>query len=262
MAQNSKIEWTESTWNPVTGCTKISPGCKNCYAERMALRLRAAGSPNYANGFRVTLHHHALELPLHWKQPRAIFVNSMGDLFHKDVPFDFISKVFDVMHRASRHRFQILTKRSDRLLKLSTRLTWPQNVWMGVTVENADCAFRIDHLRETDAAIKFISFEPLLGPIHEINLAGIDWVIVGGESGPKARPMKPKWAADIRDQCIAENVPFFFKQWGGVNKKKSGRILDGSTWDQMPIRLESNLQDFYYGSQGRQIVFQRKTALV
>ncbi len=234
MAQNSKIEWTESTWNPVTGCTKLSPGCKNCYAERMALRLKAAGSPNYANGFRVTLHHHALELPLHWKQPRAIFVNSMGDLFHKDVPFDFISQVFDVMHRAPRHRFQILTKRSDRLLKLSTRLTWPQNVWMGVTVENADSAFRIDHLRETDAAIKFISFEPLLGPIPDIDLEGIDWVIVGGESGPKARPMKPQWAADIRDQCLAAGVPFFFKQWGGVNKKKAGRTLDGRTWDGIP----------------------------
>src|SRR4030042_1413926 len=179
MAQNSKIEWTESTWNPVTGCTKISPGCKNCYAERMALRLRAAGSPNYANGFRVTLHHHALEIPLRWRHPRTIFVNSMSDLFHKDVPFDFISKVFDVMHRASRHRFQILTKRSDRLLELSSRLSWPENVWMGVTVENADCTFRIDHLRQTDAAIKFISFEPLLGPISSIKLEGIDWSIVG-----------------------------------------------------------------------------------
>jgi protein gp37 len=238
MAQNSKIEWTESTWNPVTGCSKISPGCKNCYAERMALRLQAAGSRNYANGFRVTLHDHILELPLRWKQPRAIFVNSMSDLFHKDVPFDFISQIFDVMHRASHHRFQILTKRSDRLLKLSTRLTWPQNVWMGVTVESEDYVFRIDHLRETDAAIKFISFEPLLGPIHEINLAGIDWVIVGGESGPKARPMKPQWAAEIRDQCVASNIPFFFKQWGGINKKKSGRTLDGRTWDERPETVD------------------------
>lgn len=241
MAQNSKIEWTESTWNPVTGCTKISPGCKNCYAERMALRLQAAGSPNYANGFRVTLQHHALELPLRWKQPRAIFVNSMSDLFHKDVPFDFISQIFDVMRRASHHRFQILTKRSDRLLKLSVRLTWPQNVWMGVTVENADYAFRIDDLRETNAAIKFISFEPLLGPIPDVNLEGIDWVIVGGESGPKARPMKPQWAAEIRDQCVASNIPFFFKQWGGVNKKKAGRMLDGRLWDDMPLAIKDKL---------------------
>jgi protein gp37 len=234
MAQKSKIEWTESTWNPVTGCTKISEGCKNCYAERMALRLKAAGSPNYANGFKVTLHPHALEIPLRWKQPRTIFVNSMSDLFHKDVPLDFISKIFDVMRRASHHRFQILTKRSARLRDLSSRLTWPENVWMGVTVENTDCTFRIDDLRETGAAIKFISFEPLLGPIPSIRLEDIDWVIVGGESGPKARPMKPEWATDIRDQCLSADVPFFFKQWGGVNKKKSGRVLDGRTWDNIP----------------------------
>jgi protein gp37 len=238
MAQNSKIEWTESTWNPVTGCTKISAGCKNCYAERMALRLRAAGSPNYANGFKVTLHSHALEIPLRWKQPRTIFVNSMSDLFHKDVPFDFISKVFDVMCRASHHRFQILTKRSGRLLKLSSKQIWSENIWMGVTVENADCTFRIDDLRETGAVIKFISFEPLLGPIPNIDLEGIDWAIVGGESGPKARPMKPRWATDIRDQCLSADVPFFFKQWGGVNKKKSGRILDGRMWDAMPISIQ------------------------
>jgi len=239
MAQNSKIEWTESTWNPVTGCTKISDGCKNCYAERMALRLKAAGSPNYANGFHVTLHEHALEIPLRWKRPRAIFVNSMGDLFHKDVPFDFISKVFDIMQRAPQHRFQILTKRSERLLKLSTRLSWPENVWMGVTVENADCAFRIDDLRETDAAIKFISFEPLLGSISNVNLKGIHWVIAGGESGPKARPMNPEWATNIRDQSLAADVPFFFKQWGGVNKKKNGRMLDGHMWNQMPDTSKS-----------------------
>jgi protein gp37 len=234
MAQNSKIEWTESTWNPITGCSKISAGCKNCYAERMALRLRAAGSPNHANGFAVTLHPHVLEIPLRWKQPRTIFVNSMSDPFHKDVPFDFISKVFDVMCRASRHRFQILTKRSGRLLKLSSKLPWPENVWMGVTVENADHTSRIDDLRETDAAIKFVSFEPLLGPIPNIDLEGVNWVIVGGESGPKARPMKPEWPTDIRDQCLSADVPFFFKQWGGVNKKKSGRILDGRTWDDTP----------------------------
>lgn len=235
MAQNSKIEWTESTWNPVTGCTKISAGCKNCYAERMALRLRAAGSPNYAHGFRVTLHHHALEIPLRWKKPRTIFVNSMSDLFHKNISFDFISKVFDVMRRASHHRFQILTKRSGRLLKLSSKLIWPENVWMGVTVENADCRFRIDDLRQTPAVIKFISFEPLLDPIPNIDLEGIDWVIVGGESGPRARPMKPQWPIDIRDQCLDADVSFFFKQWGGINKKKTGRILNGRTWDGMPL---------------------------
>ncbi|TKJ39253.1 MAG: hypothetical protein CEE38_00445 [Planctomycetes bacterium B3_Pla] len=234
MAQNSKIEWTESTWNPVTGCTKISAGCRNCYAERMALRLKAAGSPNYAKGFSVTLHEHALEIPLRWKRPRTIFVNSMSDLFHKDVPFDFIAKIFDVMRQASHHRFQILTKRSRRLLQLSSKLTWPENVWMGVTVENAECAFRIDHLRQTGAAIKFISFEPLLGSILDIGLEGIDWVIVGGESGPRARPMIPEWVIGIRDQCLGADVPFFFKQWGGVNKSKTGRVLDGRMWDQMP----------------------------
>ncbi len=234
MAQNSKIEWTESTWNPVTGCTKISAGCKNCYAERMALRLKAAGSPNYANGFRVTLHHHALDIPLRWKKPRTIFVNSMSDLFHKNISFDFISKVFDVMRRASHHRFQILTKRSGHLLKLSSKLIWPENVWMGVTVENVDCRFRINDLQQTAAAIKFISFEPLLGSIPNIDLEGIDWVIVGGESGPNARPMKPQWAIDIRDQCLDADVPFFFKQWGGINKKKNGRKLDGRMWNQTP----------------------------
>lgn len=262
MAQNSKIEWTESTWNPVTGCTKISAGCKNCYAERMARRLKAAGSPNYANGFRVTLHEHAREIPLRWKKPRAIFVNSMSDLFHKDVPFDFISRIFDVMRRASHHRFQILTKRSERLLQLNSKLTWPENVWMGVTVENAECAFRIDHLRQIGVAIKFISFEPLLGPIPDVNLERIDWAIVGGESGPRARPMAPDWAVGLRDQCVAADVPFFFKQWGGVNKKKAGRILDDRTWDEMPNWLDLNSQGFDYDSQGKQVVLQREAALV
>lgn len=234
VAKNSKIEWTESTWNPVTGCTKISIGCKNCYAERIALRLKAAGSPNYANGFDVTVHPHLLKVPLRWKQPHIIFVNSMSDLFHKDIPVSFISKVFEVMCQASHHRFQALTKRSDRLLQLSTKLPWPQNVWMGVTVENADYTFRIEHLRQTPAVIKFISFEPLLSPIPNIDLEGIDWVIVGGESGPKARRMQPEWVIDIRDQCRTAGVPFFFKQWGGVNKKKNGRVLEGRTWNEMP----------------------------
>ena len=234
MAQISKIEWTESTWNPVTGCTKISAGCKNCYAQRLALRLKAMGQPNYRNGFRVTVHPHVLAVPLRWRQSRTIFVNSMSDLFHKDVPSDFILQVFDVMSRARQHRFQVLTKRSQRLLELSSKLPWPENVWMGVTVENADCIFRMDQLRQTDAGIKFVSFEPLLGPIPDIDLQGIDWAIVGGESGPGARLMQPEWALDIRDQCLDAEVPFFFKQWGGVNRKKTGRTLDGKTWNDMP----------------------------
>jgi protein gp37 len=234
MAQNSKIEWTQCTWNPVTGCTKISTGCKNCYAERMALRLKAMGQPNYRNGFRVTKHPHVLKTPLRWKQPRTIFVNSMSDLFHQAVDFDFISSVFEVMHRARQHRFQVLTKRSARLLQLSYKLNWPQNVWMGVTVETDDYIFRIDDLRQTSANVKFLSLEPLLGPIPDLDLMGIDWVIVGGESGPGARPVRREWVTDIRDQCLAANVPFFFKQWGGVNKKKTGRTLEGRTWGQVP----------------------------
>ena len=262
MARNSKIEWTESTWNPVTGCTKISSGCKNCYAERMALRLKAAGSRNYANGFRVTPHPHVLNTPLRWRQSRTIFVNSMSDLFHSNVPLDFISKIFDVMCQASHHRFQALTKRSQRLLQLSRKLSWPENVWMGVTVENADYTFRIDHLKQTPAAIKFISFEPLLGPIPNINLEGIDWVIVGGESGPGARPMNPEWAIDIRNQCLDAEVPFFFKQWGGTNKKKNGRVIERRTWNQMPVRVKSNLRKYNHESQSRQVVLQQKAALV
>jgi protein gp37 len=234
MAANSKIEWTECTWNPVTGCTKVSPGCQNCYAERMARRLQAMGQPNYRNGFRLTVHPHMLDLPLHWRQPRSIFVNSMSDLFHKDVPLDFIEKVFDVIRRAPQHRFQILTKRSKRLKELSPRLAWPDNVWMGVTVENQDYTHRIDHLRQTGATVKFISFEPLLSPIPNIDLTGINWAILGGESGPGARPMPREWVTDIRDQCIAGKVPFFFKQWGGVNKKANGRTLENRTWDQIP----------------------------
>jgi len=237
MAQISKIEWTESTWNPVTGCTKISTGCKNCYAERMALRLKAASSPNYTNGFRVTVHPHVLQIPLRWKQPRTIFVNSMSDIFHRDVPFDFILNMFDVMHKASHHRYQILTKRSKRMVELNSKLPWQPNIWMGVTVETAKYLFRIEHLRQTNTAVKFISFEPLLGPISNIDLSGIDWVIVGGESGPGARAMKPEWAADIRDQCITADVPFFFKQWGGTNKKKNGRKLDDKIWSQMPLGI-------------------------
>jgi protein gp37 len=233
MAMNSSIEWTESKWNPVTGCTKISPGCKNCYAERMAKRLQAMGQPNYINGFELALHEKVLELPLIWKKPQTIFVNSMSDLFHEDVPVKFIQEVFHVMEQAHWHRFQILTKRSDRLLELGPKLSWNFNIWMGVSVENQEYSFRVDHLRKVGAKIRFISFEPLLGPINGVNLKGIDWVIVGGESGPRARPMDACWAINIRDQCQRMQVPFFFKQWGGPNRKKTGRKLEGRTWDEI-----------------------------
>ena len=235
MAMNSAIEWTESTWNPVTGCTKISPGCRHCYAERMAKRLQAMGQPNYVNGFGLALHEKVLELPLTWKKPQTIFVNSMSDLFHEDVPVKFIQKVFHIMERAHWHRFQILTKRSDRLLELNPKLSWNFNIWMGVSVENQEYTFRIDHLREVGATIKFVSFEPLLGPIHGLNLRGIDWVIVGGESGCHARPMDSSWVVDIRNHCQRAKVPFFFKQWGGPNRKKTGRKLEGRTWDEIPV---------------------------
>jgi protein gp37 len=234
MAANSAIEWTESTWNPLTGCTKISPGCKHCYAERMALRLKAMGQPNYANGFELALHESALELPLKWKKPQTIFVNSMSDLFHKGVPVEFVVKTFDVMRRADWHIFQVLTKRSDRLLELSSMLPWGPHIWMGVSVETLQYVPRIDHLRKTGAMIKFLSLEPLLGPLPGLNLKGVDWVIVGGESGPGARPMDPTWVLEIRDQCLDARVPFFFKQWGGTRKKKAGRELEGRTWDEMP----------------------------
>jgi len=234
MAQRSAIEWTESTWNPVTGCTKVSPGCKHCYAERMAERLQAMGQANYVNGFEVTLQPHMLELPVGWKKPQTVFVNSMSDLFHKDVPFDYIRRVFDVMKRAHWHRFQVLTKRAERLAELSSGLEWTPNIWMGVSVETDKYRGRIDELRSTDAQTKFLSLEPLLGPLPDLDLRGIDWVIVGGESGPRARPMDPDWVTDLRDQCSRARVPFFFKQWGGTNKKKAGRLLEGRTWDQMP----------------------------
>lgn len=234
MGAKSTIEWTEATWNPVTGCTKISPGCDNCYAERLALRLQAMGQPNYVNGFKLTLQERMLELPTKWKTPQVIFVNSMSDLFHRDVPTAYILRVFDVMRRAHWHRFQVLTKRSLRLSRLSKEIDWPANVWMGVSVESSDYKFRIDHLRETQALVKFLSLEPLLGPLPGLDMGGIDWVIVGGESGPGARPMRREWVLDIRDQCLKAGVPFFFKQWGGTNKKKSGRLLENRTWDDMP----------------------------
>src|SRR5262245_38838289 len=248
MATNSAIEWTEATWNPLTGCTKISPGCKHCYAERLALRLQAMGQANYANGFELTLQEQALELPLRWKKPRTVFVNSMSDLFHKDVPVDFIRRVFDVMGKAHWHQFQVLTKRAERLSAFSSNWLWSPNIWMGVSVENQDYVYRIDHLRQTKACVKFLSLEPLLGPLLNLNLKGIDWVIVGGESGPGARMMNPQWVKDIRDQCRKARVPFFFKQWGGVRKSKTGRDLDGRTWDEMPVvnlnnnRMQSSMR--------------------
>jgi protein gp37 len=234
MALGSGIEWTESTWNPVTGCDKISPGCKHCYAERMAERLQAMGQSNYRNGFELTLQPKMLALPLTWKKPQTIFVNSMSDLFHDDVPVEYIQRVFEVMGRAHWHRFQVLTKRAERLAALAPQLSWTPNVWMGVSVENADYLCRIDRLRSTPAAVKFLSLEPLLGPLSGLDLREIDWVIVGGESGFRARPMDEAWVIEIRQQCRRAQVPFFFKQWGGVNKKKAGRLLDGRTWDEMP----------------------------
>ncbi|MCU0594825.1 MAG: phage Gp37/Gp68 family protein [Desulfobacterota bacterium] len=234
MGSKSSIEWTEYTWNPVTGCTKISPGCLNCYAERMARRLQSMGQPNYSEGFKVTLHENALRAPFGWRRPSMVFVNSMSDLFHKDVPASFIQKAFEVMRSLPQHHFQILTKRAERLAELSRSLPWARNIWMGVSVENKDYIQRIGILRQTDACVKFLSIEPLLGPISGLDLTGIDWVIVGGESGPKARPMKEEWATSIRDQCLDAGVAFFFKQWGGTNKKRSGRTLEGRIWDEMP----------------------------
>lgn len=228
------IEWTEATWNPVTGCSKISAGCANCYAERMAKRLRAMGQPNYVNGFEVTLHPHMLSLPLEWRKPRMVFVNSMSDLFHEKVPLEYVRQVFAVMAEADWHRFQILTKRSERLRELAPQLDWPENVWMGVTCESREYAGRLDDLRATPAAIRFLSLEPLLSRMPRLSLRDIDWVIVGGESGPGARPMEPEWVSEIRDRCVSSGVPFFFKQWGGTLKKRTGRELEGRTWNEMP----------------------------
>ena len=230
----SSIEWTNSTWNPVTGCNKISQGCKNCYALRMAKRLKAMGHPRYRNGFQVTLHPDVVDYPIYWKESQLIFVNSMSDLFHEKVPLEFIQQIFGTMHLADWHRYQILTKRAKRLEELDPELEWADNIWMGVSVENSDVTFRIDHLRNTHAHIKFLSCEPLIGPLPNLNLSGIDWVIVGGESGPGARPIDPAWVTEIRDQCLGANVPFFFKQWGGVIKSRNGRELDGRTWDELP----------------------------
>jgi len=233
----SKIEWTESTWNPVTGCTKVSAGCANCYAERMARRLHAMGQPNYRNGFKVTCHEHVLRHPLTWKTPRTVFVNSMSDLFHEDVPEEFIRSIFDVMKQAHWHTFQVLTKRDQRMAALAPRLEWPDNVWMGVTVEDRKAKPRITALRKVPAAVRFLSLEPLLESLGKLNLEGIHWAIVGGESGPGARTMEEAWVLDFKRQCETADVPFFFKQWVGVNKKKAGRVLEGQVWDEVPVTV-------------------------
>jgi len=241
MASNSNIEWTEATWNPVTGCTKVSEGCRHCYAATMAKRLHAMGNPRYINGFNVTLHHDLLQKPLEWKKPKRIFVNSMSDLFHEQVPIEFIQATFKTMEQASHHTFQILTKRSKRLKEVAPLLPWPPNVWIGVSIENESVMHRIDDLKYVPSQIRFLSCEPLLGPLHDLNLQGIHWVIVGGESGPKSRPMDAEWVIDIQQQCKHQNVAFFFKQWGGVQKHRTGRLLDGKTYDEYPALEISNV---------------------
>jgi len=234
MAQPSTIEWTEFSWNPVTGCTKVSSGCMNCYAARMAHRLQAMGVERYKSGFKVRTHPDVLDAPLKWRRPRVIFVNSMSDLFHEDVPISFIKRIFNIMNQCPQHTFQVLTKRGHRLAEISAELLWTHNIWMGVTVENNEVVDRVQNLLKCHSRVKFISCEPLLGLIPHLKLRKIDWVIVGGESGPNARPMRKEWAISIRDQCIDAGVPYFFKQWGGWNKKINGRILDGRLWNQMP----------------------------
>jgi protein gp37 len=234
MSSNSKIEWTDATWNPVRGCTKISPGCKHCYAERFAERFRGVKGHPFEQGFDLRLVPEKLDEPLRWKRPQRIFVNSMSDLFHDDVPLDYIQHIFQVMNQADWHQYQVLTKRAERLETVSRDLHWAPHIWMGVSVENEDYLWRIDHLRRTNAHVKFLSIEPLLSAVGRLKLRGIDWVIVGGESGPGARPMNQEWVTDIRDQCLTANVAFFFKQWGGVHKKRAGRELQGRTWNEMP----------------------------
>ena len=235
MSTRSNIEWTEMTWNPVTGCTKISQGCKHCYAERMTKRLTAMGSDRYRNGFRVTLHPDALDVPRKWRQARVVFVNSMSDLFHDDIPFAYIQRVFATMRDCPHHTFQVLTKRSERLAEVAPLLPWPANVWMGVSVEDVRVLHRIGDLQRVPAAVRFLSLEPLIGPLDALPLDGIHWVIVGGESGPKARPMRKEWVTSIYRQCRVARVPFFFKQWGGVRKDLTGRELNGRTYDEMPL---------------------------
>ncbi|HEY1773971.1 MAG TPA: phage Gp37/Gp68 family protein [Gammaproteobacteria bacterium] len=236
MATNSHIEWTDMTWNPVTGCTKISQGCKHCYAERLAHRLHAMGLDRYRNEFKVTVHPDLIDLPRSWKKPRMVFVNSMSDLFHEDIPTEYIKSVFKTMVETPQHKYQILTKRSERLRDVAKHLDWPNNIWMGVSVEDMRVVSRITDLATTPAKIKFLSCEPLIGPLDKLPLKNIDWVIVGGESGPKARPMKREWVTSIFRQCRQHDVAFFFKQWGGTRKSKTGRTLHGKTYDEFPSR--------------------------
>jgi len=236
MAQSSHIEWTDATWNPVTGCSKISAGCKFCYAERMAIRLQAMGQARYLNGFAVTLHHDLIDAPRRWRSPRLVFVNSMSDLFHESVPFSFIRDIFQTMVECPQHIFQVLTKRSRRLRELASELPWPENVWMGVSVENARVLFRIEDLGHVPASVRFLSCEPLIGSLDELPLKAIHWVIVGGESGPGARPMQREWVQSILKQCRDHGIPFFFKQWGGTWKKRTGRRLNGRTYDELPLQ--------------------------
>lgn len=238
MAGTTSIEWTEMTWNPVTGCRKISQGCKHCYAERMAVRLHAMGNRRYEAGFEPTLHHDLIDAPRRWRAPRTVFVNSMSDLFQEEVPLQFIAAVFQTMKECPQHTFQVLTKRADRLAAVCRQLPWPKNVWMGVSVENRRQLHRVAALVRVPAAVRFLSCEPLLGPLSELDLSGIDWVIVGGESGPKARPMQAEWVEDIRRKCERHRVAFFFKQWGGVRKDRTGRQLHGRTYDDMPSLIE------------------------
>ncbi|MEO1815292.1 MAG: phage Gp37/Gp68 family protein [Acetobacterium sp.] len=235
MAGNTKIEWTEKTWNPVTGCTKISDGCKNCYAEKMAKRLNAMGNPRYENGFEVTMHEDLLTVPLKWNKSAKIFVNSMSDLFHEDIPFEYIQRVFNTMNLANQHVFQILTKRSDILLKYAPHLNWSNNIWMGVTIESDKYKYRIDDLAQIPAKIKFISFEPLIERVNNPDLSKIDWAIIGGESGVGARPIIEEWVIHLKNVCDQYDTAFYFKQWGGKNKKKTGRELLGQTWDAYPV---------------------------
>jgi protein gp37 len=238
MADRSTIEWTEATWNPVTGCSKVSPGCAHCYAETFSERWRGVAGHAYEQGFDLRLRPERLEVPLRWRRPRVIFVNSMSDLFHEAIPDDYIADVFDVMARADWHVFQILTKREDRLAALAPKLPWAPHVWMGVSIENRRFVRRADRLREVPAAVRFISAEPLLGPLDGLELDGIDWLIAGGESGPRHRPVRAEWLRDLRDRCNADGVAFFFKQWGGIRPKAGGRELDGRAWDQMPVTRE------------------------
>jgi len=242
MPQPTKIEWTWTSWNPLTGCSKVSVGCQNCYAERMALRLQKMGNKKYKRGFKVTPHYDLIKQPLSWKKPQVIFVNSMSDLFHEDVSDDFVIKMFDTMNQAHWHTFQILTKRSKRLAKIASDLHWSENIWMGVTVETSKQLFRLTDLGNVPASIRFVSMEPLLGHINDFPVDNLDWVIVGGESGPKARPIQESWVIEIRNRCLKHNIPFFFKQWGGVNKKKSGRLLDGKYWDEIPSTKDLDLK--------------------